>query len=142
MTGNELFEQAQRLFVEGKHGESIEKFTEALKAGFEPGMTYLSRGAAYLKMNGADKAIEDFTRGITLGIVIIHRRAAEGAESVNSIFLLRGQKCRKFHGERFFVFRSLTGKQNSLNPPTADKSLRTLRLCGEMRFGPGSAGLR
>jgi tetratricopeptide (TPR) repeat protein len=64
MTGNELFEQAQRLFIEGKHAESIEKFTEALKAGFEPGITYLSRGAGYLKMNEPDKAIEDFTRGI------------------------------------------------------------------------------
>lgn len=64
MTANELFEEAQRLFIEGRHGESIEKFTEALKAGFDPGITYLSRGAAHLKMNEPDKAIEDFTRGI------------------------------------------------------------------------------
>ncbi len=64
MTAKELFEQAQRLFMGGKHRESIEKFTEALKAGSEPGITYLSRGAAYLKMNEPDKAIEDFTRGI------------------------------------------------------------------------------
>lgn len=64
MTANELFQQAQRLFMEGKHRESIDKFTEALKAGFEPGITYLSRGAAYLKLNEPDKAIEDFTLGI------------------------------------------------------------------------------
>lgn len=64
MTANELFQQAQRLFIEGRQGESIEKFTEALKAGFEPGITYLSRGAAYLKMNEPDKAIDDFTLGI------------------------------------------------------------------------------
>ena len=64
MTAKELFEQAQHFFIEGRHGESIEKFTEALNAGFEPAITYLSRGAAYLKMNEPDKAIEDFTRGI------------------------------------------------------------------------------
>jgi len=64
MTAKELFEQAQRLFIEGKHKESIEKFTEALNAGHEPAITYLSRGAAHLKINEPDKAIEDFTRGI------------------------------------------------------------------------------
>lgn len=64
MTANKLFEQAQRLFIEGKHKESIEKFTEALKAGSEPGITYLSRGAAHLKINEPAKAIEDFTLAI------------------------------------------------------------------------------
>jgi tetratricopeptide (TPR) repeat protein len=64
MTANELFEEAQHLFLEGKHRESIEKFSKALEAGFAPGITYLSRGAAYLKMNEPDKAIEDFNRGI------------------------------------------------------------------------------
>jgi tetratricopeptide (TPR) repeat protein len=64
MAAEESFEQAQRLFIEGKHRESLDKFTEALDAGYEPGITYVSRGAAYLKINEPDKAIEDFTRGI------------------------------------------------------------------------------
>lgn len=64
MEAKELFEEAQRLFIQGKHKESIEAFTKALEKGAEPGISYLSRGAAYLKMENPDKAIEDFTKAI------------------------------------------------------------------------------
>lgn len=64
MVPNESFERAQRLFLEGRHRESIDSFTKALETGSEQVITYLSRGAAYLKLNEPDKAIADFTRAI------------------------------------------------------------------------------
>ena len=66
MGANEYFEEGKRLFVEGKLEESIHAFTKALEAGFEPTMTYLSRGAAYLKLKEPDRAIVDFGRAIEL----------------------------------------------------------------------------
>ena len=67
MKVNDFFEDAKRLFVEGKLGESIEAFTKAVDAGYDPKISYLSRGAAYLKLHDADRAIEDFSRVITMG---------------------------------------------------------------------------
>ena len=60
----ELLKEAQLLFVHGKHKESVEAFTKAIEAGAEPYIAYLSRGAANLKADEADKAIHDFTRAI------------------------------------------------------------------------------
>jgi len=60
----ELLKEAQMLFVNGKHKESIEVFTKAIEAGADPYMAYLSRGAANFKTDEADKAIHDFTRAI------------------------------------------------------------------------------
>jgi tetratricopeptide (TPR) repeat protein len=60
----ELLKEAQLLFVNGKHKESVEAFTKAIEAGAEPYIAYLSRGAANLKSDEADKAIHDFTRAI------------------------------------------------------------------------------
>jgi hypothetical protein len=42
----------------------------------------------------------------------VYRRDAEGTESINYIFLLRGQKYINCHDGLFFVFRPLTEKQN------------------------------
>ena len=50
MKANDLFEDAKRLFVEGKWRESAEAFTKAAEAGYGQKISYLSRGAAYLKM--------------------------------------------------------------------------------------------
>lgn len=66
MMANELFEDAKRLFVEGKLRESAEAFTKAADAGYDRRISYLSRGAAYLKLREADKAIADFSRVIAL----------------------------------------------------------------------------
>jgi tetratricopeptide (TPR) repeat protein len=60
----ELLKEAQLLFVNGKHKESIEVFTKAIEAGADPYIGYLSRGAANLKADEADKAIHDFTQAI------------------------------------------------------------------------------
>jgi Flp pilus assembly protein TadD len=66
MKTNDIFEDAKRLFVEGRFRESIAAFTEAAAAGYDPRITYLSRGAAYLKLREADNAIDDFSTALTL----------------------------------------------------------------------------
>jgi tetratricopeptide (TPR) repeat protein len=66
MGAGEFFEDGKRLFVEGKLKESIEAFTKAAEAGHEQKISYLSRGAAYLKLREADKAISDFSKVIDL----------------------------------------------------------------------------
>ena len=62
----ELFDCGQRLFMKGKYRDSIEKFTQTLQAGHEPGMVCLSRGVAYLKLNERHEAIKDFDRAIEI----------------------------------------------------------------------------
>ena len=61
MGSDDFFEQGKRFFVEGKYEESIEAFTMAAEAGYEQSISYLSRGAAYLKLRRADEAIADFS---------------------------------------------------------------------------------
>ncbi len=67
MNTSDFFEDGKRHFVEGRLRESIEAFTKAAGAGYDPRISYLSRGAAYLKLREADMAIEDFSRVITMG---------------------------------------------------------------------------
>jgi len=64
MDPKELLKEAQLLFVNGKHKESIEAFTKAIEAGADPYIAYLSRGAANMKADNADQAIDDFTQAI------------------------------------------------------------------------------
>jgi tetratricopeptide (TPR) repeat protein len=64
MGAKESFEKAKQLFVEGNVEGSVRAFTEALEEGHDPGIIYLSRGVAYLKMNEIDEAIEDLSRAI------------------------------------------------------------------------------
>jgi tetratricopeptide (TPR) repeat protein len=64
MNPKELLGQAQLLFAEGKESESIEAFTNALEAGAEPFMVYLSMGVIYMKLKETDKAIDNFTKAI------------------------------------------------------------------------------
>jgi tetratricopeptide (TPR) repeat protein len=66
MKANDIFEDAKRLFVEGKLKESAEAFTRAAKAGYDGKISYLSRGAAYLKLRDADSAITDFSSVIAM----------------------------------------------------------------------------
>ena len=61
MGAADFFEEGKRFFVEGKYEESIEAFTMAAEAGYEQSISYLSRGAAYLKLRRADEAIADFS---------------------------------------------------------------------------------
>jgi tetratricopeptide (TPR) repeat protein len=64
MGAQDLFDDGKHLFAEGKLKESIEAFTKAAEAGYEPTISYLSRGAAYLKLRETADAIADFTRVI------------------------------------------------------------------------------
>jgi len=66
MTTTELFREAQNLLVDGNLKESIDMFTRAHDEGYDPVRTYLSRGAAYLKSEEYDKAIDDFSAVIAL----------------------------------------------------------------------------
>jgi Flp pilus assembly protein TadD len=66
MKANDYFEDGKRLFVEGKLRDSIEAFTKAATAGYDSKISYLSRGAAYLKLRNADNAITDFGNVIAL----------------------------------------------------------------------------
>ena len=66
MKANDFFEEGKRLFVEGKLEESISAFTKAMDAGYDPIVTYLSRGAAYLKLKEPDRAIGDFNKVLEL----------------------------------------------------------------------------
>jgi tetratricopeptide (TPR) repeat protein len=66
MKANDFFEDAKRLFVEGKLKDSIAAFTKAADAGYDIEISYLSRGAAYLKLREADEAIADFSSVIAV----------------------------------------------------------------------------
>jgi tetratricopeptide (TPR) repeat protein len=61
MGAYDFFEEGKRFFVEGKYEESIDAFTRAAEAGYGQTISYLSRGAAYLKLRRADEAIADFS---------------------------------------------------------------------------------
>ena len=61
MSAGNFFEEGKRFFVEGKYEESIEAFTKAADAGYDQKISYLSRGAAYLKLRRADEAVADFS---------------------------------------------------------------------------------
>lgn len=66
MNQKELFENAQRLFIEGKLSESISRFSDAMEAGEKTEIAYLSRGVAYLRSNEKEKAIEDFSSAVDM----------------------------------------------------------------------------
>ncbi len=61
MDSKELFREAQRFFIEGKHKESMEAFTKVIESGEKSEIAYLSRGAAYFQLKEYDKAIADFS---------------------------------------------------------------------------------
>lgn len=67
MSAGDYFEEGKRFFVEGKYEESIEAFTMAAETGYEQTISYLSRGAAYLKLRRADEAVADFNWIIDAG---------------------------------------------------------------------------
>ncbi len=64
MDPKELLGKAQILFVEGNEEESIKVFTQALDAGADPFIVYLSLGVAHMKLKKPDKAMEDFNKAI------------------------------------------------------------------------------
>ena len=57
----DLFQNAQRLFIQGKLEESIIYFTKSIEAGGKTDIAFLSRGVAFLKLQQTDEAIDDFS---------------------------------------------------------------------------------
>ncbi len=66
MESRKIFENAQRLFLEGKLNESITLFSDAIESGEETEIAYLSRGVAYLKSKQINSAINDFGAVVTI----------------------------------------------------------------------------
>jgi len=64
MDDRRVLEEAQLLLAKGKDKESIEAFTKAIEAGADLYISYLSRGAAHLKLKEVDEAINDFDEAI------------------------------------------------------------------------------
>jgi tetratricopeptide (TPR) repeat protein len=64
MDPKELLGKAQILFVEGNERESIPVFKQALDAGADPFLIYLSMGVAYMKLKEPDNALEAFNKAI------------------------------------------------------------------------------
>jgi tetratricopeptide (TPR) repeat protein len=52
--------------MKGKYKESVRVFSGVLEAGYEPAITYMSRGVSYLRMGDKDMAIRDFDRAIDI----------------------------------------------------------------------------
>lgn len=66
MKSQEVFEDGQRFFVNGKYEESVKAFSRAIDAGAEDSLSYLSRGAAYFKLEKMNDAIRDFSKSIEI----------------------------------------------------------------------------
>lgn len=66
MDSQEQFRNAQKLFLEGRHKESITAFTKSITAGGGTEIALLSRGVAYLRTEQFDKAIKDFGSVLTI----------------------------------------------------------------------------
>ena len=66
LEARELFQTAQKLFVEGLLRESIEVFSQFLEMRGDTEIALLSRGVAYLRTNQTERAVEDFSRVIAM----------------------------------------------------------------------------
>ncbi len=60
----ELFREGQFHLMRGELEESVAAFTKAIDAGAPGTIAYLSRGAAYMKLQKPDEAAADFTSAI------------------------------------------------------------------------------
>jgi len=59
--GADWFLEGQLLLRKGEHKESISAFTQAIRKGWDPVMSHLSRGVANLLAKDPEKAYNDFT---------------------------------------------------------------------------------
>lgn len=55
------YEEGQILFRKGDHERSIRAFTHAMKAGWDPEISHLSRGVANMLADHHEKAVDDFS---------------------------------------------------------------------------------
>ena len=63
---NEAFKRGMDAFVNEDFGESVEEFTKATEIDPDFALTYVSRGAALMKMNRFEESIADFDHAIEL----------------------------------------------------------------------------
>jgi len=66
MGATATFQNAQNLLIAGRHAESVKAFSDAIDAGENNAITYLSRGVARLQLGDLEQAEEDFTRSLQL----------------------------------------------------------------------------
>jgi tetratricopeptide (TPR) repeat protein len=86
-----MFSHGANLFARGEYEESICHFSEAIEADREFKAAYMSRGAAWAKLEKMDKAMEDFDKVIEMdphdprayhfrGLAHLHRDDREKAK--------------------------------------------------------------
>jgi tetratricopeptide (TPR) repeat protein len=63
---NRVFEKAMDAFVNDDFSESVEEFTKAIEIYPNFALSYVSRGAALMKIHRMEESIEDFDRAIEL----------------------------------------------------------------------------
>ncbi len=63
---NEAFERGMDAFVNDDFSESVEEFTKATEIDPDFALTYVSRGAALMKMHRFEESIADFDHAIEL----------------------------------------------------------------------------
>jgi len=63
---NEAFKRGMDAFVNDDLSESVEEFTKAIEIDPDFALTYVSRGAALMKMHRIEESILDFNRAIEL----------------------------------------------------------------------------
>ena len=65
-TAKELFKSGMVEFANARYDKSIELFTRAIEGDRNNPLAFVSRGAAYLKLDQLDQARDDFDRAITI----------------------------------------------------------------------------
>ncbi|MGD8702266.1 MAG: tetratricopeptide repeat protein [Desulfosarcina sp.] len=66
VTAKELFTSGMVEFANARYDKSIELFTQAIDGDHRHALAFVSRGAAYLKMDLFDQAKDDFDSAITI----------------------------------------------------------------------------
>jgi tetratricopeptide (TPR) repeat protein len=136
MSGEEHFEKAQKLFLEGKHKESIDAFTEAIEAGEKKDITYLSRGVAYFQLKDFDNAIADFGKAIEVNDKNVrayyYRGVASSAKGDHNSAIPDYDKAIELkpdHGAAFFARGSAYAQLG--NDDEATKNIKTALIYSE-----------
>jgi tetratricopeptide (TPR) repeat protein len=65
-TNHSLYESGVSAFIDKNYAAAIEKFTQALEAGDDSYPIWVSRGAAFLQSNKINRAVDDFSRAISI----------------------------------------------------------------------------
>lgn len=65
-TAKDFFEQGMREFANARYEKSIELFTRSIDKDDRQALAFVSRGAAYLKLDNLERARDDFDRAVTI----------------------------------------------------------------------------